>query len=111
VAATTAAVAAGGCGGVFVPFLSVGDIAGRVFAPGLGIGDDLAGAAGAAGGIAGGYHLPVTAMFMVLGVGGPAKAMLTCLATVVVAAAAGAGVESVFEKMRALLISERRAEA
>ena len=33
-AATTAAVAAGGCGGVFVPFLAVGDIAGRVFAPG-----------------------------------------------------------------------------
>ena len=32
--ATTAAVAAGGCGGVFVPFLAVGDLAGRVFAPG-----------------------------------------------------------------------------
>src|SRR5262249_53328014 len=53
-AATTAAVAAGGCGGVFVPFLAVGDLAGRVFAPGLGIGHDLAGAAGAAGGIAAG---------------------------------------------------------
>jgi H+/Cl- antiporter ClcA len=29
-AATTAAAASGGCGGVFVPFLAVGDIAGRV---------------------------------------------------------------------------------
>ena len=69
--ATTAAVAAGGCGGVFVPFLAVGDLAGRVFAPGLGVGNDLAGAAGAAGGIAGGYRLPFTAVAMVLGVGGP----------------------------------------
>src|SRR6185369_9809369 len=31
-AATTAVSAAGGCGGVFVPFLVVGDLAGRVFA-------------------------------------------------------------------------------
>ena len=77
--ATTAAVAAGGCGGVFVPFLAVGDIAGRVFAPGLGVGNDLAGAAGAAGGIAGGYRLPLTAVVMVLGVGGPPLATLTCL--------------------------------
>ena len=69
--ATTAAVAAGGCGGVFVPFLAIGDLAGRVFAPGLGVGNDLAGAAGAAGGIAGGYRLPFTAAAMVLGVGGP----------------------------------------
>ena len=53
-AATTAATAAGGCGGDFVPFLAVGDLAGRVFAPGLGVGNNLAGAAGAAGGIAGG---------------------------------------------------------
>ena len=80
--ATTAAVAAGGCGGVFVPFLAVGDLAGRVFAPGLGVGNDLAGAAGAAGGIAGGYRLPLTAVAMVLGVGGPPLATLTCLATV-----------------------------
>ena len=50
--ATIAAVAAGGCGGVFVPFLAVGDLAGRVFAPGLGVGNILAGAAGAAAGIA-----------------------------------------------------------
>ena len=84
-AITTAAAAAGGCGGVFVPFLAIGDIAGRVFAPGLGVGNDLAGAAGAAGGIAGGYRLPLTAIAMVLGVGGPPAATLTCLAVVGVA--------------------------
>jgi chloride channel protein, CIC family len=84
-ALTTAAAAAGGCGGVFVPFLAIGDIAGRVFAPGLGVGGDLAGAAGAAGGISGGYHLPLTATAMVLGVGGPHAATLTCLAVVAVA--------------------------
>jgi CIC family chloride channel protein len=82
---TTAAVAAGGCGGVFVPFLAIGDIAGRVFAPALGVSDDLAGAAGAAAGIAGGYRLPLTAAAMVVGVGGPRDAMLTCLAVVFVA--------------------------
>src|SRR5262249_12331858 len=38
--ATIAATAAGGCGGVFVPFLAVGDLAGRVFAPGLDVGND-----------------------------------------------------------------------
>ena len=68
---TTATVAAGGCGGVFVPFLAIGDIGGRVFAPGLAIGSDVAGAAGAAAGIAGGYRLPLTAIAMVLGIGGP----------------------------------------
>src|SRR5262245_9203461 len=83
--ATTAAVAAGGCGGVFVPFLAIGDLAGRVFAPGVGVGNDLAGAAGAAGGIAGGYRLPLTATAMVLGLGGPSFAMVTCLATVAIA--------------------------
>lgn len=87
--ATTAAAAAGGCGGVFVPFLAVGDIAGRVFAPRLDIGSDLAGAAGAAGGIAGGYRLPLTAVVMVLGLGGPFAATLTCLATVIVAFVTG----------------------
>jgi H+/Cl- antiporter ClcA len=97
-AATTAAVAAGGCGGVFVPFLAVGDIGGRVFAPGLGIGDDLAGAAGAAAGIAGGYHLPFTAAAMVLGVGGPHLASLTCLATVAVAALAGSKATLLFDR-------------
>ena len=38
------------------------DLAGRVFAPSLEVPGDLAGAAGAAGGISGGYHLPFTAM-------------------------------------------------
>ena len=96
--ATTAAVAAGGCGGVFVPFLAVGDIGGRVFAPGLGIGNDLAGAAGAAAGIAGGYHLPFTAAAMVLGVGGPHMATLTCLATVITASLVGSASASMFER-------------
>jgi H+/Cl- antiporter ClcA len=100
--ATTAAVAAGGCGGVFIPFLAVGDLAGRVFAPMLGVGNDLAGAAGAAGGIAGGYRLPLTAAAMVLGVGGPPRAMLTCLVTVAVAFAAGKGAESALGKLKAL---------
>lgn len=89
--ATTAAVAAGGCGGVFVPFLAIGDIAGRMFAPMFGVPSDLAGAAGAAGGIAGGYRLPFTAAAMVLGLGGPYTATLTCLATVGVATIAGVG--------------------
>jgi chloride channel protein, CIC family len=96
--ATTAAVAAGGCGGVFVPFLAVGDLGGRVFAPGLGVGDDLAGAAGAAAGIAGGYHLPFTATAMVLGVGGPHMATLTCLATVVTASFTGFAAASLFDR-------------
>ncbi|HIK54406.1 MAG TPA: chloride channel protein [Synechococcales cyanobacterium M55_K2018_004] len=88
-AATTAAVIAGGCGGVFVPFLAIGDLSGRVFATAFGVPGDLAGAAGAAAGIAGGYRLPLTAVAMVLGVGGPQGAQLTCLATVLVAALAG----------------------
>ena len=101
--ATTAAVAAGGCGGVFVPFLAVGDLGGRVFAPGLGIGNDLAGAAGAAAGIAGGYHLPFTAAAMVLGVGGPHLATLTCLATVVTADLAGSRAALLFDRFTGLL--------
>ena len=88
-AATTSAVLAGGCGGVFVPFLAIGDLMGRVFAEPFGIAGDLAGAAGAAAGIAGGYRLPLTAMAMVLGVGGPEGAQLTSLATVLVAALSG----------------------
>jgi H+/Cl- antiporter ClcA len=88
-AATTAAVLAGGCGGVFVPFLAIGDLSGRVFAAPFGIAADLAGAAGAAAGIAGGYRLPFTAMAMVLGVGGPEGAQLTSIATVLVAALSG----------------------
>lgn len=107
--ATVAAVAAGGCGGLFIPFLSVGDLAGRVFAPGLGVGSDLAGAAGAASGISAGYRLPVTAAFMVLGVGGPPRAMVTCLVTVVVASAAGAAIETVLERLGDLLSHGRRA--
>jgi H+/Cl- antiporter ClcA len=101
--ATTVAVAAGGCGGVFVPFLAIGDLGGRVFAPGLGIGDDLAGAAGAAAGIAGGYHLPFTAAAMVLGVGGPHLASLTCLVTVAVAALAGSKTVWLFDRLTGLL--------
>jgi H+/Cl- antiporter ClcA len=88
-AATTAAVLAGGCGGVFVPFLAIGDLCGRVFAAPFGIAPDLAGAAGAAAGIAGGYRLPFTAMAMVLGVGGPEGAQFTSMATVLVAALSG----------------------
>jgi H+/Cl- antiporter ClcA len=105
---TTAAVAAGGCGGVFVPFLAIGDIAGRVFAPGLAVGNDLAGAAGAAGGISGGYRLPITAVMMVLFVGGPRLATLTCLATVAVAFYAALGSEATLERLKALAIARRQ---
>ena len=105
--ATTAAVAAGGCGGVFVPFLAVGDLAGRVFAPRLGVGNNLAGAAGAAGGIAGGYRLPLTAVAMELGLGGPPKATLTCLATIGIAYLAGLGAESALGKLKGLIRSAR----
>jgi H+/Cl- antiporter ClcA len=89
--ATTASSAVGGCGGLFVPFLAIGDLGGRVFAPSLEVPADLAGAAGAASGISGGYHLPFTAVALVLGQGGPPLAVLTCLATVIVAAFAGTG--------------------
>ena len=106
--ATTATVAAGGCGGVFVPFLAVGDLAGRVFAPGLGIGNDLAGAAGAAGGIAGGYRLPLTAVAMELGLGGPPKATLTCLATIGVAYLAGLGAEAALGRLKRLWATRGR---
>jgi len=72
---------------------------GRVFAPSLEVPSDLAGAAGAASGISGGYHLPVTAVALVLGQGGPALAMLTCVATVVVAAFAGTGVAFLLDRL------------
>lgn len=88
--ATTAAVTAGGTGGLFVPLLSIGDLCGRAVAPVLGVTSELAAAAGAAGSIAGGYRLPLTAIAMVLTVGGPAPARLTCVAAV--GCAAGAGV-------------------
>jgi CIC family chloride channel protein len=97
--ATTASAAAGGCGGLFVPFLAIGDLAGRVFAPSLKIPSDLAGAAGAAGGISGGYHLPVTAVVLVLSQGGPPLAVLTCLATVIVAAFAGTGSAKMLDRI------------
>ena len=100
--ATTAAVAAGGCGGIFVPFLAIGDIAGRAFAPAVGVPSDLAGAAGAAGGIAGGYRLPVTALALVVGLGGPESATLTCLATVLVATVAGVGAGLALDQLEAL---------
>ncbi len=98
-AATTFAAAAGGCGGLFVPFLAVGDLGGRVFAASLGVPGDLAGSAGAASGIAGGYRLPFTAVALVLGQGGPHLATLTCLATVAVATFAGAGAASVLDRV------------
>jgi CIC family chloride channel protein len=101
-AATAAVTAAGGCGGLFVPYLAIGDIAGRVFGLGLDIGGDLAGAAGAAGGLAGGYRLPITAIAMVLGNGGPRLSMLTCLATVAIAFLAAALMESLLKKLRGL---------
>jgi H+/Cl- antiporter ClcA len=92
--ATTSAAAAGGCGGLFVPFMSIGDLAGRVFAVAFGVPSDLAGAAGAVGGIAAGYRLPLTAVTVALGQGGPRLATLTCLGTVLVATCAGKLVES-----------------
>ncbi|HYO85581.1 MAG TPA: chloride channel protein [Dermatophilaceae bacterium] len=98
--ATTAAVAAGGCGGIFVPFLAIGDLAGRSFAPHLGISGDLAGASGAACGIAGGYRLPVTAMVMVIGIGGPALAITTSLGCVLVASAVGIYTSLGLERLR-----------
>ena len=101
-AATTAAVVAGGCGGVFVPFLAIGDIAGRAFAPAFGVPSDLAGAAGAAGGIAGGYRLPFTAATLVLGLGGPYTATLTCLATVGIATIAGVGAAVALDRLTSL---------
>jgi H+/Cl- antiporter ClcA len=104
---TVAAVAAGGCGGVFVPLLVVGDLAGRMVAPALGVGRDLAGAAGAASGIAGGYHLPLTAAAMVLGIGGPPRAILTCLLAVAVAARAGAAAARALELFWERLSSAR----
>lgn len=87
--ATTAAVMAGGTGGLFVPLMAIGDLCGRALAPVLGVTGELAAAAGAGGSIAGGYRLPLTAIAMVLTIGGPASARLTCVAAVGVATAAG----------------------
>jgi H+/Cl- antiporter ClcA len=82
-----------------VPFLAVGDLAGRVFAAGTSVSGDLAGASGAASGIAGGYRLPFTAVALVLCKGGAHLATVTCLGTVAVATLAGAGVASVMERI------------
>jgi hypothetical protein len=60
---------------------------------------DLAGAAGAACGIAGGYGLPFTAVVLVLSQGGPGLATLTCLAAVAVAAFAGSGIVTALERV------------
>ena len=108
--ATTAAVVAGGCGGVFVPFLAVGDLAGRSFAPHLGISGDLAGASGAAAGIAGGYRLPVTAVAMVIGIGGPALAVTTSLGCVLVASVVGALTSVGLDRLRTLRRSPAQGE-
>lgn len=75
---------------MFVPLLAIGDLCGRSLAPALGVSSDLGAAAGAAGAIAGGYRLPLTAIAMVLTVGGPAPSRLTCLAAVAVATVTGA---------------------
>jgi len=99
-AATTTAVAAGGCGGVFVPFLAIGDLAARSFAPHLGISGDLAGASGAASGIAGGYRLPWTAVVMVVGIGGPVAAVFTSLGSVLVASVAGVLTALALDRLR-----------
>jgi chloride channel protein, CIC family len=99
--ATTASSAVGGCGGLFVPFMAIGDLGGRVFAPSLEVPADLAGAAGAASGISGGYHLPFTAVALVLGQGGSPLAMLTCLATVAVAGYAGKGTAALLDRIPA----------
>ncbi|QHN28186.1 chloride channel core [Gordonia pseudamarae] len=96
--ATTAAVMAGGCGGLFVPLLSIGDLCGRALAPGLGVSPDLAASAGAAGGVAGGYRLPLTAVAMVLTVGGPLSARLTCAATVLCAVGAAIPVSYLLDR-------------
>jgi H+/Cl- antiporter ClcA len=99
--ATAASSAVGGCGGLFVPFLAIGDLGGRMFAPSLALPPDLAGAAGAASGISGGYHLPFTAIALVLGQGGPGLAMVVCLATVIVAAYAGTGTAFLLDRILA----------
>src|SRR6185437_1018471 len=97
--ATTSSAAAGGCGGLFVRYLAIGGLGGRVFAVLLGVPSALAGAAGAAAGISGGYHLPLTAIALVLGQGGSLPAMLTCLATVVVAGYAGTGAARLVDRV------------
>src|SRR5262249_23229376 len=86
--ATTSAAAAGGCGGLFVPYMAIGDLAGRVFAVALDVPTDLAGAAGAGAGIAGGDRLPRPSGLVGLCQGGARLAPRTCLGTIAVAALA-----------------------
>ena len=69
--------------------------------PAFGLPSDLAGAAGAAGGIAGGYRLPFTAAALVLGFGAGYTASLTCLATVGVATLAGVGAALTLDRIAA----------
>jgi H+/Cl- antiporter ClcA len=88
-------------------FLAIGDIAGRAFAPTFAVPADLAGAAGAAGGIAGGYRLPFTAAMLVLGLGGSNAATLTCLATVGVATMAGVGAALAVDRLASLHLAAR----
>lgn len=96
--ATTAAVTAGGTGGLFVPLLAIGDLCGRALAPLLGVTGAMAASAGAAGSIAGGYRLPLTAVAMVLTLGGPLAARLTGVAAVAVATAAGTSAAYVLDR-------------
>lgn len=98
-AATVAAVIAGGCGGLFVPFLAVGELCGRALAPGLGVASDLSAAAGAAGAISGGYRLPLTAVAMVITIGGPTPSRLTCVGAVAVAAGSGVVVAYLLDRI------------
>lgn len=99
--ATTAAVGAGGCGGLFVPFLAIGDVCGRALAPGLGATGELAAAAGSAGAIAGGYRLPLTAVALAITVGGPTSSRLTCVAAIAFAAASGVLVAYLLDRFSA----------
>jgi H+/Cl- antiporter ClcA len=87
--------------------MAVGDLAGRVFAPGLDVPGDLAGAAGASCGISGGYGLPITATAVVLGQGGPFPATLTCLAAVAVSALSSAAARSVLRAAQTKLRETR----
>lgn len=104
--ATTATVAAGGTGGLFVPLLAIGDLVGRALAPVVGAGATLAASAGAAGAIAGGYRLPLTAIALIVNLGGPPGAVITSIATVGVAVAA-----SIFVGYLLDLIGIRKAQA
>jgi H+/Cl- antiporter ClcA len=96
-AATTAAAAAGGCGGLFVPFMAVGDLGGRVFSPGLRVPDDcrfLGRGQRHRGGLSPAFHRNGHGSRP----GGPRLAVLTSLASVIVASFAGASVGSLLDR-------------